>query len=63
MPDGTVTTFAGGGSINGTAAGYANDIGYRAKFAAPMGIVCNSSMKGVLYLADRDNNVIRAIYP
>lgn len=55
-PDGTVTTFAGGGS-----AGSANGNGAAAGFNMPTGIAID--IAGYLYVADSGNNLIRKISP
>lgn len=53
-PAGVVTTFAGSG-VAGTANGY----GTAAQFYGPMGLVIDSA--GSLYVADRENNLIRKV--
>lgn len=56
-PDGTVSTFAGSGI-----AGYYNSTtASSAQFRGPRGLAIDS--KGNIYVADRDNNVIRRITP
>lgn len=57
MPNGVVTTFAGGAREPGTADG----IGSAARFQGPRGIVVAPS--GVIYVADTGNHTIRAITP
>ncbi|MFN0126337.1 MAG: SMP-30/gluconolactonase/LRE family protein [Verrucomicrobiales bacterium] len=57
MPDGVVTTFAGGAGEPGTA----NGIGSAARFQGPRGIAVAPS--GVIYVADTGNHTIRAIAP
>ena len=54
-PEADVTTVAGGGS------GFNNGVGALAKFNAPSGIALDRS--GALYVADRDNYLIRKITP
>ena len=51
---GLVTTLAGG-----TSAGFVNDVGTKALFSLPAGIVACTN--GNLYVSDGNNNVIRAI--
>jgi gliding motility-associated-like protein len=55
-PTGSVTTIAGRGIE-----GYANGLGTQALFNTPAGIAVNS--KGTLFVADENNNRIRAISP
>lgn len=56
-PDGTVSVFAGSGI-----AGYYNSTApLSAQFRGPRGLAIDS--KGNIYVADRDNNVIRKITP
>lgn len=52
--DGTVSTFAGSG-----VAGYANGAGESAQFDQPIGLAINAT--GILFVADSNNNRIRAI--
>ena len=60
-PAGVVTTFAGGGTVGGTANGHLNATGTNATFAAPCGIVIDSSNN--LYVVEESNNDIRKITP
>lgn len=55
-PDGTVTTIAGTG-----AAGYADGTALNAKFNRPWGILTDGADN--VYVADKDNQVIRKISP
>ncbi len=55
-PDGTASTFAGTG-----VAGYANGTANSAQFDQPSGLAMNEA--GVLFVADSNNHVIRAIDP
>ncbi|HEY6330939.1 MAG TPA: NHL repeat-containing protein [Blastocatellia bacterium] len=54
-PEGDVSTVAGGGS------GFRDETGDRARFNAPSGIAVDH--EGNLYIADRDNYLIRKITP
>jgi sugar lactone lactonase YvrE len=54
-PDGTVTTLAGQAGEHG----YADGVGVAARFARPLGLAVDAS--GVIYVADRDNDRIRAV--
>ncbi len=56
---GVVTTFAGGGSVGGTAPGYVDATGTAAMFISPQGAAVDSS--GNVYVADTGNNLIRKI--
>lgn len=56
-PAGVVTTFAGTAGVVGSA----NGAGTAAQFNSPQGIAIDS--KGVLYVADQFNNIIRKITP
>jgi sugar lactone lactonase YvrE len=60
-PAGVVTTFAGGGSVGGTTAGFADGTGTAALFSAPIGLAIDSA--GNLYVADYLNWSIRKITP
>ena len=55
---GAVTTLAGGGSINGTAAGRRDGAGRNASFTQPCGI---TRFNGTTFVADTDNNLIRSV--
>jgi sugar lactone lactonase YvrE len=55
----TVTTIAGGGAT-GNAAGSSDGSGTGALFSEPLGLAVGAS--GVLYVADKVNNRIRAVY-
>ena len=59
-PAGVVTTVAGGGS-DGVSSGYAAGVGTEATFNLCRGIVRNSA--GVLFVIDRNNNLVRRIEP
>ena len=59
-PNCSVTTLAGGGA-SGTTAGFINGDGTAALFSGPRGIAMDAL--GIIYIADRDNQVIRLIYP
>jgi DNA-binding beta-propeller fold protein YncE len=58
-PDGSVTTFAGGGGLGGTASGHADGSGVLATFNRPGGIAIGAS--GSLIIADSENHLIRKI--
>ena len=60
-PAGVVTTFAGGGGVGGTAAGFADGTGTAALFSAPVATAFDSA--GNLYVADYLNWAIRKITP
>ncbi len=60
-PAGVVTTFAGGGSAGGTAAGFVDGTGTTARFAAPGGLAIDAA--GNIYVADYLNWSIRKITP
>ena len=60
LPGGAVTTVAGGGAANGTAAGYADGAGSAAQFNYPYGVAADAA-GAILYVGDSNNNVIRAI--
>jgi len=60
-PAGVVTTFAGGGSVGGTTAGFVDGTGTAALFSAPVGIAVDAS--GNVYVADYLNWAIRKITP
>jgi large repetitive protein len=55
-PDGTVTTFAGSGSV-----GSADGTGTEAEFSNPVGVAVDPN--GNVYVADRGNRTIRKITP
>ena len=54
-----VTTLAGGGSAGGIASGRLDGTGSVAMFYNPYGVTVDS--QGVVYVADWNNNLIRAI--
>lgn len=60
-PQGTVSTFAGGGSPGGRAAGFADGQGTSALFSEPIGLALDGA--GNLYVADFRNGRIRIIDP
>jgi len=60
-PAGVVTTFAGGGSVGGTTAGFADGNSTAALFSAPIGLAIDAA--GNLYVADYLNWAIRKITP
>lgn len=60
-PAGAVTTFAGGGSVGGNAAGFVDGPGTAARFSAPVGLVIDAA--GNLYVSDYLNWSIRKITP
>jgi streptogramin lyase len=59
-PNQSVVTLAGG-DATGSASGSANGAGSSALFSLPWGISADTS--GVVYVTDKYNNKIRAIYP
>jgi len=60
-PAGVVTTFAGGGTPGGRAAGFADGTGSAALFAAPVSLTIDGA--GNVYVADYLNWAIRKITP
>jgi hypothetical protein len=60
-PAGVVTTFAGGGSAGGSAAGFADGSGTAARFSAPTAVAIDAA--GNLYVTDYLNWAIRKITP
>jgi sugar lactone lactonase YvrE len=56
--DGLVTTIAGNANLDG---GAANGVNTNATFFAPRALAVDA--KGIIYVADTDNNVIRKITP
>ncbi|MCB0853694.1 MAG: IPT/TIG domain-containing protein, partial [Bacteroidetes bacterium] len=56
-PNGTFTIFAGGGTVPG----YADGVGADAKFSSPTDVAVDSA--GNVYVADRNNGMIRKITP
>ena len=58
---GLVMRLAGGGSAGGVASGSVDGVGSAAKFTSPYGVSVDSV--GNVYVADRDNHLIRTISP
>ena len=56
-----MTRLAGGGSAGGAACGSVDGTGSAATFCSPTGVAVTSS--GIVYVADRSNNLIRMISP
>jgi hypothetical protein len=57
--NGIVTSLAGGGSLRGTAAGFADGTGSAAIFNAPWGLAVGADTS--VYVADLNNNLVRRI--
>jgi len=57
-PSGVVTTLAGNGNLNG---GSSDGVGTAASFNTPTGVAVDA--KGIVYVADAGNNLIRKISP
>jgi sugar lactone lactonase YvrE len=60
FPNRSVVTFAGGGTT-GTQSGSNNGIGSNALFHSPVGLSLDAF--GTMYVGDRQNNLVRAIFP
>ena len=56
-----MTRLAGGGSAGGVASGSVDGTGSAARFYIPSGVAVSSS--GTVYVADRNNNLVRMISP
>ena len=56
-----VTKLAGGGSITGTLAGYADATAALAQFSAPQNIAFSTAAGSVLFVADFGNNLVRMV--